>query len=995
MNPAPAPEGILDPQQPYWPADRVGEATWLRLKGKLTGRKIPELSGEQHTSYVKLSDADADRLIENLKKWGKYPQVNQNDKYGGAYNNEAYQKWLVEEFLEKPFREEVDKKIEEAQQESRIKEIRDKAKKDKESVPLPPIQEEKKEQDILDSDQEAIEEQVEKITTELDSVEEEEKKAETPETPETPETTEEKEDSNKLDSDIQAISDSLVTIKESLTNQISDLGSIERDSVKSLSVLEELKQLFQAQTDIVKRELDKSESKERESSLEKSEVVSGNDQATSTTGDNKAEGIIQGVDGPTITVKTTEGEFKQGQKISQGGGGGGLFDMLKGIAGKFMGRGKGAGGGGAPLKMSRGGIAVGPTKLAGGALSPGVYDKPTRGNLAPGQAVVPLNRNIGKKMFPDHLNQTTKLQQPLADVMAQPLKAIGLSILTVAGNFLRLLGPLAGFFTPYVSGLVKGFAAVLGVPVAIISALLGGPAYAAMEDQEKQQNVFSGVWGSLMEKFGFDFGGEDDQDKKKRKKKGDTPSTTPGEWGPLLDLIKSVEAKAHKYEAVNYGKGSGVIKGITDMTITEAYKASEKYRAQHGGSGAVGQYQFMTPTKQAKDAGLNPDTDKFSPENQDKMAVDLIENKRGGKDWKAGKLDDNTFMKNVAAEWRGLPAGPDGKTYQDQYASRNAAHATWDKYKEAIQKIKAEEGVKIITNDTSSMGKMLGWSVVSGPNSGYDVGSNLEMHGEEAYLQYEKGFSILPIENNQFSLSKKPKETLTRWQELLGPPAITTGPGPGEKNQYKAERGITAGQNNNVSGFLGFLQKKLFGPRSIDRKRQGRELRSFRNSKRNFGKDYKRQELMLSARAKGGSGLADIRGAQREKPAPRNPVARTGGSSKPAPAEKKAPSETDLMMEQYEALVAAGKHGEAKELGMKIWNKTWRKTEKGIERIPTTPLTATDAPASKPPPPATAPGGEAQEIIVPIPQGGGVPPAPQPQRTMKEEMEYLMLKNLC
>lgn len=111
MNIQQPPEGILDPQQPYWPADKVSDRIWLRLKGKLTGRSIPELSGERHTSYVKLGDADADRLIANIKKYGQYPQVNQNDKYGGAYNNEAYQKWLVEEFLEKPFREQVDQKI--------------------------------------------------------------------------------------------------------------------------------------------------------------------------------------------------------------------------------------------------------------------------------------------------------------------------------------------------------------------------------------------------------------------------------------------------------------------------------------------------------------------------------------------------------------------------------------------------------------------------------------------------------------------------------------------------------------------------------------------------------------------------------------------------------------------------------------------------------------------------------------------------------------------
>lgn len=123
INPAQPPEGILDPQQPWWPADKVGPQIWLRLKGKLTGRPIAELSGERHTSYVKLADADADRLIENLKKYGKYPQVNQNDKYGGAYNAEAYQKWLVEEFLEKPFREQVNEKIDQAMVKKKVKEI--------------------------------------------------------------------------------------------------------------------------------------------------------------------------------------------------------------------------------------------------------------------------------------------------------------------------------------------------------------------------------------------------------------------------------------------------------------------------------------------------------------------------------------------------------------------------------------------------------------------------------------------------------------------------------------------------------------------------------------------------------------------------------------------------------------------------------------------------------------------------------------------------------
>jgi murein DD-endopeptidase MepM/ murein hydrolase activator NlpD len=126
INPALPPEGILDPQQPWWPTRNIGESTWRRFKVKLTGRK--DEYGTQYSSFVNLGDADADRLIENIKKYGQYPQVNQNGKDGGYSNLETYQKWLVEEFLEKPFREQVDEKIVDRQAARRIADILNKKK---------------------------------------------------------------------------------------------------------------------------------------------------------------------------------------------------------------------------------------------------------------------------------------------------------------------------------------------------------------------------------------------------------------------------------------------------------------------------------------------------------------------------------------------------------------------------------------------------------------------------------------------------------------------------------------------------------------------------------------------------------------------------------------------------------------------------------------------------------------------------------------------------
>ena len=114
------PEGILDPKQP-WYLGNVGEKIWIVLKTRLTGGKA---FGTEYSSFVNLTSADADRLIENLKKDPRgYPQVNQTGGAGGYENLQKYQEWLREEYLEKPFRKETDAKIEQAAVDSRMKEI--------------------------------------------------------------------------------------------------------------------------------------------------------------------------------------------------------------------------------------------------------------------------------------------------------------------------------------------------------------------------------------------------------------------------------------------------------------------------------------------------------------------------------------------------------------------------------------------------------------------------------------------------------------------------------------------------------------------------------------------------------------------------------------------------------------------------------------------------------------------------------------------------------
>jgi len=158
-------------------------------------------------------------------------------------------------------------------------------------------------------------------------------------------------------------------------------------------------------------------------------------------------------------------------------------------------------------------------------------------------------------------------------------------------------------------------------------------------------------------------------------------SLTSGKWGPLLDLISSVESAGGSYDS-RYG---GIYPGYSKLTIAQA-DAVQRSNYKKWGSAASGKYQFMNIAGQAAYAGLKP-TDLFSPENQDKMAIALIEKKRYGRDWMSGKISDPEFAKYLAMEWAGLPRGKDNLSYYDG-DGRNKAHTTFDKVLATLSKVK-------------------------------------------------------------------------------------------------------------------------------------------------------------------------------------------------------------------------------------------------------------------------------------------------------------------
>ena len=66
---------------------QVGDKVWEKLKAQLTGKG--------YFSEVNLSEKDADELISNIKKSGKFPSL----KDQSGIHNEVYQNWLVDTYL--------------------------------------------------------------------------------------------------------------------------------------------------------------------------------------------------------------------------------------------------------------------------------------------------------------------------------------------------------------------------------------------------------------------------------------------------------------------------------------------------------------------------------------------------------------------------------------------------------------------------------------------------------------------------------------------------------------------------------------------------------------------------------------------------------------------------------------------------------------------------------------------------------------------------------
>ena len=771
INPAPAPEGVLDPQQPWWPTANMSDRSWDILKAKLTGQRMPD--GTQYETWVHLTSSDADRLIANIKKYGKYPQVNQTGGQGGYEHLLAYQNWLVEEFLEKPFRDETNKKIEDAETESRLKEIQEQKKQK-------PKEEEAEEKQSVETslkndeqDEKETIKEVTKLTDEVDSDSKEEVKKEEPE--------------EQKDTSIDALKESLDNIKGSISSQVAILNQTNNATNIISSNVSSLKDIFSAQLKQAQEKIEKQKSVAEEISLEQdANVVSGKSQLATSTfqkpkDKNKSSGILN-----TAVNLFSKGLGGGTKKLA----GGGFLNTPFPATTSF-------GDGGISMYPSTG--LPGTVSYAKGVIKPGLYDNPTRGQLLPGEAVIPLNRNYGKDILGVRkMGGQDVMQQPFADVMQQPIKAIGMSIVAIAGQFIRSLGALGGFFAPYIKSMIKPMASVLGVSFSVIDALLGGPAYAATTDAKRQTDIFSEIWSSLMKRFGFVFGMETEEDKKPKSNPAGFEEATGGDWAKKdPEFVAAVNDAAREL-----GVPAKYLFAIMDVETGGTMDP----KARNPDSGATGLIQFLYP----ESVGTSfAELRNMTRAEQMKYVVAYF--KKWGVKGPAtgGDLYGAVFLPSYASHApqdkvltsigdaaykgnKGLDANNDGKITKEDLQKKLDERAS--KY----TKLSSELG------SNTSQGKALDAFTLTGPTSGYDVPGVGTMHGKEALIQHEKGFTILPIENRKFSMEKDPLKTISRWNQLLN--------GRSDNNTGKYETGgIISYLSKFINGLSGNTPKGLRG----------------------------------------------------------------------------------------------------------------------------------------------------------------------------------------
>jgi muramidase (phage lysozyme) len=123
----------------------------------------------------------------------------------------------------------------------------------------------------------------------------------------------------------------------------------------------------------------------------------------------------------------------------------------------------------------------------------------------------------------------------------------------------------------------------------------------------------------------------------------------------LLDTIRSKEAPKGYGQIYSGAKGVSLSTDVSRMTLNQVLNFQRVMLDAGSASSACGGYQFLRKTLQATIAAMGlTGKEVWTPELQDRMAVQLMEGRRLG-DYMAGRISPESFANKLAMEWASLP----------------------------------------------------------------------------------------------------------------------------------------------------------------------------------------------------------------------------------------------------------------------------------------------------------------------------------------------------
>ncbi len=155
----------------------------------------------------------------------------------------------------------------------------------------------------------------------------------------------------------------------------------------------------------------------------------------------------------------------------------------------------------------------------------------------------------------------------------------------------------------------------------------------------------------------------------------------------IRDLIQEAESRADGYDAIQNGALIRPKNKPSHMTLEEIFAWIDRTPGQPH---AIGRYQFIPDTlrRLVIKAGLKP-SQRFSPSVQDRLANILLA-EAGLHHFRAGTLDRQSFMNNLAKIWAGLP-NSSGKSHYHDYAG-NRASISWARFDSVMERISPDHG---------------------------------------------------------------------------------------------------------------------------------------------------------------------------------------------------------------------------------------------------------------------------------------------------------------